>query len=90
METVTVWRRLSTGVLLPIRDIDGKMTGDYQLKRWNAKDAACKLGENYTTLQEYLSVIRFGKKHNFPFSENLGEKVGVLIQWQKQERQNSS
>ena len=77
---------MTTGVLLPELDQDGKETGVFYLKRWNAKDAAKKMGENYTILGEYLSVIRFGKKYGFPFSEYLSKPVGVLIQWEKQEK----
>ena len=53
---------------MPDRDQMGNETGDYIIKRWNQREAAKKMGENYTTLQEYLSVIRFGKLHDFPFS----------------------
>ena len=50
IKTVTVWRQLSTGILEPIFDENGKETGDVQYKRWTQRDAAEKMDENYTTL----------------------------------------
>jgi hypothetical protein len=35
IETVSVWRQLSTGIIEKVLDKEGKETGDINFKRWN-------------------------------------------------------
>ena len=67
IEKVSLWRKLYNGVIR-----------EGTLVRYSLDDAAKKVDVSKKSLDDYLLQLRFGKKYQFDFQKNKGEKVGML------------
>ena len=68
IKAVAIWRRLYNGIM---------RAGDV-LIRYTLDDAARKVGMSKKTLDDYLHLLRLGRKYEFPFKVRQDDKVGVL------------
>ena len=74
IKKVCIWRRLYTG----------KYMEDGSLVRYDLEAGARKLDENKKTLDDYLHVIKLGKKMNFEFAKYQDERFGILRKFTKE------
>ena len=54
--------------------------------RYSLEDAAAKVGVSKKSLDDYLLLLRFGKKYGFDFQKHRNEKVGVLRGYVKEQK----
>ena len=80
MEKVSQWRRLYKGIATK----DGKKVQESE--GLTLEEAANKVGVSKKSLDDYLLQLRFGIKFKFDFKTNSHEKVGVLRNFVKKEK----
>lgn len=68
MRKVCLWRRLYAGI----------MREDKTLIRYTLEDAAKKVKITKKSLDDYLLMIRLGRRYQFDFKNNQKEKFGTL------------
>ena len=68
IEKVAVWRSLYNGIF----DKEG------QFVRRRLEDSARLVGISKKSLDEYLSMLRRGRRYGFDFNLNKDKKIGVL------------
>ena len=69
VKAVAIWRRLYSGII--------RNGGDVMI-RYSLDDAARKVGMSKKTLDDYLHLLRLGRKYNFPFKARQNDKTGQL------------
>mmetsp|Transcript_28808 Transcript_28808/g.32961 ORF Transcript_28808/g.32961 Transcript_28808/m.32961 type:complete len:81 (-) Transcript_28808:24-266(-) len=67
IQTVSLWRKLCNGLANPD-----------DTEQLPAEEAAKRVGIPQKTLDDYVSLLRFGRKFGFDFNEHKDEKVAVL------------
>ena len=67
VKAVAIWRRLYSGII--------RNGGDVMI-RYSLDDAARKIGMSKKTLDDYLHLLRLGRKYNFPFAARQNDKTG--------------
>ena len=76
IQKVNLWRRLYNGVIK-----------DGVLQRQSLEVAAQKVGVSKKSLDDYLMMLRFGKKYNFDWQKHKQSKIGVLRAFVKQKKE---
>ena len=67
IKAVAIWRRLYSGVL--------RNNGEVMI-RYTLEDAAKKVGMSKKTLDDYLYLLRMGRKYGFPFKARWNDMTG--------------
>ena len=60
---------------------------DGVLQRQSLEVAAQKVGVSKKSLDDYLMMLRFGKKYNFDWQKHKQSKIGVLRAFVKQKKE---